>query len=139
MIIYFLKEGIEIMSHKTEWFLENRIVLITYNGDLDKEELSRLNGELETFLEQGKRPLHLISDNRNMGKAELNLEMIRDAFSVMKKDGWGWVIVIGLNPLIRFFAEIFATQFKLHVKSAHTVEEAYEMLKKLDISLAETV
>jgi hypothetical protein len=126
------------MAHKSSWLLEKRIVLIKYQGDVDKNEIKQLNEELETFLGDGQKPIHIISDNSNMGKAELSIQLARETFTAMKKEGWGWVVFIGLGRLIRFFAEVFATQFGVKIKIANNMEEALVILKKLDMSLNET-
>jgi hypothetical protein len=125
------------MAHKSSWLLEKRIVLINYQGDVDKHEIKQLNEELEAFLGDGQKPIHIISDNSNMGKAELSIQLARETFTAMKKEGWGWVIFIGLGRLIRFFAEVFATQFGVKIKIANNMEEALVILKKLDVSLNE--
>jgi hypothetical protein len=126
------------MNHKSSWLVEKRVMLLEYDGDLDKAEILRLNEDLETFLAEGEHPIHIISDNRKMGKTELTITLVQDAFNAMKKPGWGWVVLIGLNPVIRFFAEIFATQFHVNIRAASSVEEAYETLKRLDSSLRES-
>jgi hypothetical protein len=125
------------MTHKSSWLIEKRVVLLEYNGNVDKAEIMQLNEDLENFLNNGESPIHIISDNRNMGNAELSIQVARDTFSAMKKPGWGWVILIGVGRLIRFFAEVFATQFNVKIKTANDLEEALTILKKLDMSLGD--
>ena len=125
------------MAHKSSWLIDKRIMLLEYEGNVDKNEIRLLNEELESFLNEGQTPVHIISDNSRMGKADLSIQLARDTFTAMKKPGWGWVIFVGLDRLIRFFAEVFATQFGVKIKIASSREEAIALLKKLDMTIEE--
>ena len=57
------------MAHKSSWIVDKRIMLLEYEGNVDKNEIRQLNEELESFLNEGQSPIHIISDNSNMGKA----------------------------------------------------------------------
>ena len=132
------KNGVQAMPHKSSWLVEKRILLIDYEGVVDKYEVRQLNDDLENFHAQGLTPIHIISDNSKMGKADLSIQLARETFTSMRKEGWGWVIFVGLGRLVRFFAEVFATQFGIKIKMANSLEEAMVILKKLDGSLEET-
>lgn len=123
------------MGHKMTWLLEKRVILLEYSGDVNKAELKEINEELNRFFAEGEKPVHVISDNRQMGNVELSISIAKETFSAVKQPGWGWMFLIGLDRLIRFFAEVFATQFGVRIKSANNPEEALEALKKLDLSL----
>jgi hypothetical protein len=125
------------MTHKSSWLIDKRVMLLEYEGNVDKNEIRQLNEELNRFLDEGENPVHIISDNSNMGKADLSIQLAREAFTAMKKPGWGWVIFVGVDRLIRFFAEVFATQFGIKIKIAANREEALIILKKLDLTLEE--
>jgi hypothetical protein len=125
------------MAHKSSWLIDKRVMLLEYDGNVDKNEIGQLNEELNRFLDEGNKPVHIISDNSNMGKADLSIQLAREAFTAMKRPGWGWVIFVGLDRLIRFFAEVFATQFGIKIKIAANREEALIILKKLDLTLEE--
>lgn len=127
------------MAHKSSWLIDKRVLLLDYEGNVDKTEMKQLNEELEAFHAAGLKPVHIISDNSKMGKADLSIQLARESFTAMKKEGWGWVIFVGLGRLIRFFAEVFATQFGIKIKMANNLEEAIAILKKLDTSLEEPV
>lgn len=123
------------MAHQSRWLLEKRVLLIVYEGDIDRAEMQQLNRELEIYLTEGQSPIHIISDNRAMGDIELTLNIVRETFGVMKRKGWGWVVLVAVPPLVRFFANIFSIQFGLSIKSVETMEKAWELLEGHDKSL----
>jgi hypothetical protein len=123
------------MAHKISWHLEKRVLLITYIGNIDLAEVQQINNELELLRLEGQKPIHIISDHRRMGSVEMTLKRAFVSFSAMKRFGWGWVMMIGPDHLLRFFAEVFATQFAVKVRVMESQEEALAMLNKLDLSL----
>jgi hypothetical protein len=123
------------MGHKTHWYIEKRVVLIVYEGEINQEEMQQVNLELESFLSEGQPPVHLISDNRGMGQVDLSINLIADTFTTMKKSGWGSVILVDVPPIVRFFANVFGIQFGLKMKSVSTMELALEALHKHDPGL----
>lgn len=125
------------MPHKMSWLIEKRVLQIEYDGLVDKAEVQFINAELDRYLNEGIHPVHILSDNTKMEKVELTVSLARESFTAMKRPGWGWVIVIGMPRLVRFFAEVFATQFGVKIKIALDADEAMQILKKQDLSLAE--
>jgi hypothetical protein len=123
------------MGHKSRWYIEKRVVLIVYEGEIKQEEMQQVNLELESYLREGQAPVHLISDNRRMGQVDLSMNLIADTFTTMKKSGWGTVILVDVTPMVRFFANVFGIQFGLKMKSVATMELALESLNKYDPGL----
>jgi hypothetical protein len=115
--------------------VDKRLILIVYEGDIDLAEMQRINRELDKYLSEGESPIHIISDHRKMGEAKLDLNLVREIFTSMKKRGWGWVILVAVPPLVRFFANVFGIQFGLHVKTAPSIEAAKAMIEREDTSL----
>lgn len=123
------------MPHQSYWVLEKRLLLLVYEGDIDKEDMRKVNCELDAYLQEGQSPIHIISDHRTMGNISLDLNLVRETFTSMKKAGWGWIILVQVPPLVRFFANVFGIQFGLRIKTAKSIEEAKAILAREDKSL----
>ena len=72
------------------WAIPNRVIQITYRDNLDRDDLKDLTDGLAQFYEAGTFPVHVISDNRKMDTVDADLKILRDAFTIMRRDGWGW-------------------------------------------------
>jgi hypothetical protein len=132
---FYAKHRQIIMAHKIRWHLDKRILLIDYVGDIDLAEVHQINDELESFRLEGHKPVHIISDHSRMGKTALTLNLTFKSFPTMKKYGWGWVVLLGIGQPTRFFADVFAMQFRLKMKIATNYEEAFMLLRQRDATL----
>jgi hypothetical protein len=124
------------MPHQSRWLVEKRLLIIVYDGEIDRAEMQQLNCELDIYLSEGEAPVHIISDHRTMGEAHIDLNITRETFSAMKKHGWGYIVFVAVPPLIRFFANVFGIQYGLRIKSARSIEAAIAFLENEDSSLS---
>jgi hypothetical protein len=125
------------MAHRKQWMLENRVAWISYDGDISLEQMQEINAWLDEFLSEGQAPVHLILDTSKMGSVPNNLTVLRESLSALQKSGWGLVILIGMNRMVRFFAEVIGHQFGLQLKAADSVEEAKSLILEYDKTIGE--
>jgi hypothetical protein len=125
------------MAHTRQWMLEKRVAWITYDGDISLEQMQEINTWLDEFLSEGQTPVHLILDTSKMGAVPNNISVLRNSLSALQKSGWGLVILIGMNRMIRFFAEVIGKQFGLQLKAADSVEEAKSLILEYDKTIGE--
>lgn len=119
-----------------EWMIPNRVILMTYKDSLDKADLESITKALAEFHEASTFPVHIISDNRQMGSVNANLATLRDAFGIMQRDGWGWMMLVGTDQLVTFFAKMVTSAFGLDIRRTDSPDEALASLKRLDQTLA---
>jgi hypothetical protein len=125
------------MAHTRQWMLEKRVAWIRYDGDISLEQMQEINTWLDEFLSEGQAPVHLILDTSKMGSVPNNITVLRESLSALQKSGWGLVILIGMNRMVRFFAEVIGHQFGLHLKAADSVEEAKSLILEYDKTIGE--
>ncbi len=128
------------MPHTSRWLVDKRIVLVSYTGDIDKNELQAVNAELTNYVEEGIAPVHVISDNTNMGNIPLDVKTLQNSFGVMNNNKWGMVCVVGADTMLRFFVQIITSSFRLKkVGIVKTVEEAHQKITAYDSTLEPTI
>jgi hypothetical protein len=118
-----------------EWAIPDRVIQITYRASLERDDLIYIAQELETFYEAGTAPVHVISDSTDMGDIDANLDTLRETFEILTQDKWGWLMIIGTNPLLNFFATLLGRAFGLNIRRADSPDEALESLRRLDQTL----
>jgi hypothetical protein len=123
------------MAHKMYWQIEKRLIMLVYDGEVDNAEMEIVNRELERFLSQGVKPVHLISDDTRVTKLNTNLNSIIKTFSVLHQPGWGYIVTIGSSIRTRFFFNTLKVLLNMNMVLFPSQEEAIANLKKLDSSL----
>lgn len=125
------------MPHKIAWRVNKRVLHIQYDGNIDKAELMQLNTELQSYIDHGTAPVHVISDHTNMTKIDISLRSIRENLDVMRSKELGWVLVVGADGVTNFFAQTVTSAFRLKVRMVDSVEDAWDVLRKQDAALPE--
>ncbi|MBC7870739.1 MAG: hypothetical protein H7Y09_07850 [Chitinophagaceae bacterium] len=126
------------MAYKTWWAVENRVVHQTCSGELTLEELSRANQDVVEAIHAGTPLVHVVIDLTEVTRFPTNLKEIAGVF---KRDNatterTGWLCVIGVNVIIRFFASIISQLWnKARFRMFATVDEAYAFLAQSDLSI----
>jgi hypothetical protein len=125
------------MAHKIDWFIEKRVLLLVYEGDVDSSEMKTVNEELKALLMAGQKPVHLISDDTKVAKLNTNLNQLVNTFTVLRLPDWGYIIAIGTSIRTRFFYNTLKVLLNMDLMLCATREKAYAQLIKLDASLSE--
>ena len=125
------------MPTETEWYLEDRVFISRAVGDITMEELVSMDRVLETYIKQGKAPVHWILDTRKIGKPYLNLGLARKTFAILRSDEFGWAIVCVAqsNRLMSFLATTVGQILGVRYRLVQNLEEAEVFLQERDSSL----
>lgn len=124
------------MAYRLEWYLQDRILLTTYEGTLTLENLREVNQATKDLIETSPyAPVHNIIDSRNLDHFPKSLNEMSQVADVLKNAKAGWFIVINHNPVQNFIVTILANTFKTTIKSARSMDEALDILYRMDLSL----
>ena len=124
------------MRHKSQWLVDKRVLLVSYTGDVDKAELQAINAELTDYVEEGITPIHIISDNREMGSIPLDVKTLQNSFGVLNNRKWGMICVVGADTMLRFFVQVVSSSFRLKkVIIVTSVDEASQKIMAYDSTL----
>ena len=121
-----------------DWVIPERVLLLRYTKPepLTSDVLTQIGADLTTLIEDGVAPIHLITDSNLQGDVKVNIAAMREAFTVFEDKRWGWVMLVGLNRVSNFFANVMCNIFRIKFETPKSVEAAIKRLHKLDESLA---
>lgn len=121
------------MSYQLWWAVPDRVVMQRCYGDLTVEELKTIN---QTFVSQylrvGTPLIHTVIDLTDMTGFPKNLPQLTKAFQRDKQDieRLGWTLVVGVNPIVKFFASIITQLWsQSRFRVVDSVEDAEKFLK----------
>lgn len=131
------------MSYKISWVLENRIMLIQYEGLLTRAELQTYLAETmdmrdraNAILGEGGPLVHTITDARRMTKTELSLPEALKVVKMVRDQRVGWAIYIPSGKLDMFFSSLGHQIAGVRYRSFPTIAEGIDFLRKSDDTLA---
>jgi len=123
------------MPVEVSWYQENRVILVQVQGDASLEEVSAADEQIISRIQQGSQttPLvHVIADVRAMTKFPTNLVEVRGTQTYLKEPGLGWVMVVGMSPIVRFIASMITQISQVRFRMMPTFEEAVRFLISRD-------
>jgi hypothetical protein len=131
------------MGYKVSWVLENRIMLISYEGVLSKADLKNylletmdMRDRANTALGEGGPLVHTITDARRLTKNEISLKEAIKMIDILRKQRVGWSIYIASNKLDMFFATVGHQLAGVRYRTVASVTEGVNFLKETDDTLA---
>lgn len=132
------------MGYKLSWLLENRILLISYDGVLTKADLQTYLAESMDMRDRANAILgvngplvHTITDASKMTKQELTLADASHVVNTLRNQRVGWSIYIPANKVDGFMANIGHQLAKVRYRQATDIATAVDFLKDIDPTLAE--
>ncbi len=132
------------MGYQVSWLLENRIMLIKYDGVLTKEmlhdylaESMDLRDKANAVLGEGGPLIHTITDARGMTKVDLPPSEAMKQINYVRKQRVGWTIYIPAGKLDNLFASIGHQIAGVRFRSFPNLTESIKFLKEVDNTLPE--
>lgn len=125
------------MPYEIRWHTENRVIYQRCFGVLTLDEMRENNEITMQYINSGTPLVHNIVDMREVESFPMNLKQMGDVF---KRDQetlirLGWTVVIGLTPIMRFFATVLIQIWGARYRFVTTLEEAEDFLLDRDVTL----
>ena len=125
------------MAYEVTWYHPTRVIYFRAVDNLTIDEL----GEVIKFVEEGVRsasaPIHLIVDVRAVKSIPSNLLEIKKRVSYPGGENMGWIVIIGINPLINTFVKVLTQLMRSKYQSFKELKSALTFLMTQDESLGE--
>lgn len=132
------------MGYHISWLLENRILMISYEGMLTKADLHAylaqtmdMRDRANALLGEGGPLVHTITDASRMTGTELNLKEALKSIDAVRKQRVGWTIYIAAGKMDLFFASLGHQFAGVRFRCVDTIEDGIDFLKQVDDTLAE--
>ena len=110
-----------------EWYSDSA-VLVTYSASITAHDQHMANLQFIAYLDAASHPLHVIADWRNANNYPIDFDIVPDMLRMLRHKNMGWIVVIGMNNVLSFWAEMFTKIAGLRYTSRDSVEEAAQFL-----------
>lgn len=127
------------MKYTMSWLIDKRVIFIVLQDELEVEEFRKFMIDLTAMVNEGTAPVHAVVDVRQITSAMHNMNGIGKVFADNRPQSNGFTILIGGNPVTRFFVQIFLSIAKLEVRFVKDMDEGMKVLYRVDINLPKTI
>ncbi|HUN05022.1 MAG TPA: hypothetical protein PLQ56_00415 [Aggregatilineales bacterium] len=136
------------MAYQLSWLLENRILLIRYQGTLTLKDLetylpeaARMRDQANAFLGANGPLVHTITDASQMEKNAISLPEALQAtrLTVNNQQRVGWSVYISAGVIDRFFSTAGHQLAGVRYRAVDSIDEAVAFLKSVDDTLSDFV
>lgn len=115
------------MAINVEWY-SDAAVLVTYTASITAHDQHLATLQFIAYLDAASQPLNVIADWRNANNYPIDFDIVPDVLKMLRHKNMGWIVVIGMNNVLRFWAEMFTRIAGLRYATCNAVEEAAEFL-----------
>lgn len=107
------------------------------SGEITFEDVVMVNDRaLLEYLPQGDAPVHMLLDVRQVTKYPMSIRAITDTTAYLKHPSMGWMINVGADsPVMRSIASIVTQVAGIKLRTAASIDEAHEVLRRVDLRL----
>jgi hypothetical protein len=114
------------MAFEIDWYIDKRVMLTRFSGEVSAEDLRQHGAKIETYIQEGDKPLFLIVDTLGMTQYPTNLKEALEAMGSNRPRSGDveWTIIVTDNRFINFVGTIVANVFKISVRACKSMGEA---------------
>jgi hypothetical protein len=117
--------------------VEKIVFGVQMSGEITFEDVVMVNDRaLLEYLPQGDAPVHMLLDVRQVTKYPMSIRAITDTTAYLKHPSMGWMINVGADsPVMRSIASIVTQVAGIKLRTAASIDEAHEVLRRVDLRL----
>jgi len=125
------------MPAKTEWYIEDHILLSTVDVEFTVDELLETNRTISNYIVGHSNTIHLIIDVSQLKKFPTNIMPVRESTKAyLTSDSMGCLIIVGINnPILRLITDVVAQLSNTNWKQVKTIKDALKTLKDVEPEL----
>ena len=110
-----------------DWYSRST-VLVTYRDIITAKGQHEANLKFIVYLDAASYPLHVIADWRDADNYPIDFDIVPDMLTMLRHKNMGWIVVVGMNNVLSFWAEFFTKMAGLRYTQCHTIDEADQLL-----------
>ncbi len=107
-------------------------MLVTYSGHITPEEHQKAIFDFLDYLATVSGPVHLIADWRSAHSYPISYDNIPSVMSMLRHKYMGWTVVVGMNSVLSFWADLFVKLGNLHYTACPSVEQGVDFIRHLE-------
>jgi hypothetical protein len=121
------------LPYSVNWYISNRVLLITVLGEISGHELHRMASEAFSRIRNAPSVVHAIVDLRHLSKRPANLQMaFQDVWRRRHPNQGTSVIVAPMHPVARFICGTVMNSLGLKCEFRKTFDEARDRISELE-------
>ncbi|MCC7446318.1 MAG: hypothetical protein IT324_02830 [Anaerolineae bacterium] len=120
------------MPVEITWYEPESILLVTYSRGVLADEINEVREQLIAYLDAAARPIHIIEDWRASTCQPMRYTMMGRISALARHNNMGNVVIIGINPVLAFWAELAQKRCGLRYLALSSLEEAGNYLRVLN-------
>jgi hypothetical protein len=125
------------MPHQISYLIEKRVIYHHFNGHITIDEIREGSAAAAELIRGGEPLVHDIVDASGVTDLDFHLRQLFSVANFTKEPQLGWMILVGGNPLVRFFATMLGQVGRVNFHTANNLDEAFAILQRVDPSLAD--
>lgn len=123
------------MGAKVSWYIEDRIILNYYWGEITNEELENSSKQSTEWIRSASDQVHSIVHTLDVTGYPVNLAQGLKLAAVVRNSNLGWMIMLSDDRMARFMASAVSQITRFRFRAVATEQEALEFLMDVDPSL----
>jgi len=123
------------MPIQVSWYQEKRVVLVQAWGEVSLQDLGDSNVKIAAYIRQGGDTtslIHVLAGVRTLKRFPTNLSELRQGNTYLREPALGWVVLVGMSPLVRFLGGMVTQIMQTRFRMFPTFGEAFAFLKSQD-------
>lgn len=132
------------MAYQLSWLLENRIIMIAYDGVMTRDDLqnylveaAEMRDRANAALGEGGPLIHTITDARRMTENTLTLKEALKTLEALRQQRVGWSLYIPATKADQFFAVVGHQVAGVRFRCVTSISEGVDVLKRMDDTLSD--
>ena len=119
------------MPIASQWYSRSAVLYI-YTDLITAKQQHEANLQFIGYLEAASFPLHVIADWRNADNYPIDFEIVPDMLTMLRHKNMGWIVVVGMNNVLSFWAEFFTKMAGLRYTACNSIEDAAQFVAEHD-------
>lgn len=123
------------MPYTVEWLIKDHLILLYANGDIPIEGVEAINAEILNLLDEGKPPVHVFADVKDLSRFPFDLVSVRRAMSYFQHPNVGLIMAYGTSRLAASFAQLLTSIAGVRLRFVRDYNEAIRVLAAEDVRI----
>ncbi|MCE7948194.1 MAG: hypothetical protein DYG88_12270 [Chloroflexi bacterium CFX4] len=94
------------MPQIVKWLVDDIVIFSQAIGDLDAADIQATDAKIQSILERGTPPVHVLTDARQVGKFPLDLVGLRRMVNSLRNPRLGYTVIYGAPQLAANFGQM---------------------------------
>ena len=120
------------MSISIAWRVPKKVVLLTMIGDISSDDLKAYDSQMTEIMNNADGKVHVIGDMTGFNNIKAMPNQVVRNTTYVRHENVGTIVIVGTSGIVEFFLTLVKHIIPVSVERAHTVEDAFSLIRKND-------